>query len=74
VSNEAERSDQPVKVHLIRYYGLYSSRTKGIWSDMPDIVRLAPEGFSKKQEEQDTDEVTDNTELQDVKGGAKRSA
>ena len=27
----------PAKVHLVRYYGLYSSRTKGIWNNMPNI-------------------------------------
>ena len=64
----------PARVHLVRYYGLYSSRTKGIWEDIPNVVRLAPEGFSKKQEEHDTDEVADDTEVQDVKGSAKRSA
>jgi hypothetical protein len=75
----------PAKVHLVRYYGLYSSRTKGIWEDIPNIVRLAPaacasskrsarpapEGFSKKK---DTDEVADDTGVKDVKGSAKRSA
>jgi hypothetical protein len=36
----------PARVHLVRYYGLYSPRTKGILKDMPNIVSLAPEGFS----------------------------
>ena len=43
----------PARVHLVRYYGLYSSRSRGIWKNMPYVVRLAPEGWVKKQEEQD---------------------
>jgi len=43
---------------------------------MPYIVRLAPEGWPPKQEEQDIGEVEDFTEVysKDVKGSAKRSA
>jgi len=29
----------------IRRYGLYSSRTKGKWPDMPHVMRLAPAGW-----------------------------
>jgi hypothetical protein len=28
----------------IRRYGLYASRTKGKWLDMPHVMRLAPAG------------------------------
>ncbi len=66
----------PARVHLVRYYGLYSSRTRGVWMDMPYIVRLAPEGWAIKQEEKDAAEVSNDIEVQsqDVKGSAKRSA
>jgi len=66
----------PAKVHLVRYYGLYSSRSRGIWKDIPYIVRLVPEGWIRKQEEQDTvkKDVDIEVENQDVKGSAKRSA
>ncbi len=66
----------PARVHLVRYYGLYSSRGRGIWKNTPYIVRLAPEGWIKKQEEQNIAKVEDDTEAQsqDVKGRAKRSA
>ena len=30
-------------VHLIRRYGLYSSRSRGKWIDKPYVVRLAPD-------------------------------
>ena len=66
----------PAKVHLVRYYDLYSSRSRGVLKDMPYIVRLAPEGWLKRQEEQaniiEEDDV--DVEKQDVKGSAKRSA
>ncbi len=64
------------RVHLVRYYGLYSSRTKGVWKTESYIVRLTPEGWLKRQEEQNTAEVADDVEVQnkDVKGSAKRSA
>ncbi len=42
---------------------------------MPYIVRLAPEGWSKKQEGQDATKEEDvEMEAQDIKGNAKRSA
>ena len=66
----------PARVHLVRYYGLYSSRTKGIWNTASYIARLAPEGWPTKQEEWDVVKEDDNIEVerQEVKGGAKRSA
>ncbi len=64
------------RVHLVRYYGLYSSCTKGVWKTASYIVRLAPKGWIRKQEEQDTvkKDVDIEVESQDVKGSAKRSA
>ncbi|HKJ86710.1 MAG TPA: transposase, partial [Spirochaetia bacterium] len=35
----------PGRVQLIRRYGLYSSRTKGRWSQMPGVAARAPEGW-----------------------------
>ncbi len=67
----------PARVHLVRYYGLYSSRGRGIWKNMTYVVCLAPEGWIKKQEEQETSKVEDDTEVQrqDIKkGSAERSA
>ena len=34
--------------HLIRRYGLYSSRSRGTWSRKPYLVRLAPEGWKEQ--------------------------
>jgi hypothetical protein len=33
----------------IRRYGLYSSRTKGKWPDIPHVVRLAPAGWKAER-------------------------
>ena len=35
----------PRGLQYIRRYGLYASRTKGKWPDMPYITRLAPTGW-----------------------------
>ena len=35
----------PRRVQLIRRYGLYSSRTKGRWCQMPHVAARAPEGW-----------------------------
>jgi hypothetical protein len=35
----------PRRVQLIRRYGLYSSRTKGRWSQMPHVAARAPAGW-----------------------------
>jgi len=33
----------------IRRYGLYASRTKGKWPDIPHVVRLAPAGWKAER-------------------------
>ena len=33
----------------IRRYGLYSSRAKGKWPDMPHVMRLAPAGWKAER-------------------------
>lgn len=35
----------PLRVQLIRRYVVYSSRTKGRWSQMPHVAARAPEGW-----------------------------
>jgi len=37
-------NDQPKSKQYIRRYGLYSSRTRGIWERFDDIMKLAPVG------------------------------
>jgi len=33
----------------IRQYGLYASRTKGKWTDIPHVMRLAPAGWKAER-------------------------
>jgi hypothetical protein len=42
------------RAHLVRRYGLYSSRSRGTWSRKPHIVRLAPQGWIQQHEQQPT--------------------
>ncbi len=35
----------PKRLQLIRRYGLYASRTKGRWEQMPHVAERAPEGW-----------------------------
>jgi hypothetical protein len=37
----------PKGLQLIRRYGLYASRTKGRWKDMPWVSERAPEGWKR---------------------------
>ena len=39
---------QPHGSQYIRRHGLYASRTKGKWPDIPQIARLAPTGWKRE--------------------------
>ena len=39
----------PLGSQYIRRYGLYASRTKGKWPDMPHVMRLAPAGWKAER-------------------------
>jgi hypothetical protein len=45
----------PKGCQYIRRYGLYASRTKGKWPDKPHVMRLAPAGWKKQQQQADRD-------------------
>ena len=50
---------------LIRYYGLYSSKSRGKWKDWDHVARLAPLGWkeqngTEKQEEDDNNNESCN--------------
>ena len=66
----------PARLHYIRYYGLYSSRTRGRWKDIPHIVNLAPEGWKLNHKLKDDDYSPPDSEYYDnsVSAKAKRSA
>jgi hypothetical protein len=38
----------PARVRLIRYYGLYSSKSRGKWKECDYIVTLAPDGWKEQ--------------------------
>jgi len=38
----------PKNVQYIRRYGLYASRTRGIWTSMPEVIACAPEGWKNE--------------------------
>ena len=41
----------PARVQLIRRYGLYSSRIKGLWTRMPYVLQRAPPGWTSQVDE-----------------------
>ena len=47
----------PKNKQYIRRYGLYASRSRGIWERFPYIVRLAPSSWKEKHN-QDSDTRT----------------
>jgi hypothetical protein len=65
------------RAHLVRRYGLYSSRSRGTWIAKPWLVRLAPEGW-KQQHSQHcalyVGEVHENTPEQTVSARQSRAA
>jgi len=53
------------RIRLIRYYGLYSSKSRGKWKDWDHVARLAPLGWkeqngTEKQEEDDNNNESCN--------------
>ena len=66
----------PARLHYIRYYGLYSSRTRSRWKDIPHIVNLAPECWKLKHKLKDDDYSPPDSAYDDnsVFAKAKRSA
>ena len=64
----------PKGIQYIRRYGLYASRTKGKWSEHPEIMRHAPEGWKAAQQFLPLDEgVPDESEC-DISNKAGRKA
>ncbi len=46
-----------------RRYGLYASRTRGIWNSMPEVIARAPQGW--KNEHLDNVDTKVETEKED---------
>ena len=64
----------PKGIQYIRRYGLYASRTKGKWTEHPEIIRHAPGGWKAAHQELCAEaEMPDETEC-DISGKACRKA
>ena len=64
----------PKGIQYIRRYGLYASRTKGKWSEHQEIIRHAPEGWKRAQNNLTKDgEMPEESEC-DISGKACRKA
>ena len=46
----------PKHKQYIRRYGLYSSRTRGVWERSQHVVRLAPRGWKEKHKKESNNE------------------
>jgi hypothetical protein len=47
---ELSRHIPPARVRLIRYYGLYSSKSRGKWKECPHVVSFAPDGWREQND------------------------
>ncbi|MCD6298628.1 MAG: transposase [Deltaproteobacteria bacterium] len=64
----------PKGIQYIRRYGLYASRTRGKWTEHPEIVRHAPEGWKVAQQNlAENGEIPEETEC-DISDKASRKA
>jgi len=75
----AERSDQgqhipPRGVQYIRRYGLYASRTRGKWTEHPEIIKHAPSGWKAAQQEISGNEKTIDVEKSEASDRTSRKA
>jgi hypothetical protein len=65
------------RAHLVRRYGLYSSRSRGTWMRKPHLVRLAPQGWIQQHEQRcalPVGEIHENTPAQSVSARQSRAA
>ncbi len=49
-----------------RRYGLYASRTRGIWISMPEVIARAPEGWKNEHLNNVGTEAEDGKEDRDI--------
>ena len=58
----------PRRAQLVRRYGIYSSRIRSKWTEMPKISRFAPEGWTKAHETELelTEDSPESAELPEV--------
>ena len=54
------------KVRLIRYFGLYSSKSRGKWNDWEHVIKHAPEGWKEQngmENQEDDDEPEESSDI-----------
>ena len=54
------------RVRLIRYFGLYSSKSRGKWEDWDHVTKHAPEGWKEQYGIETSDKAGDFEETCDV--------
>jgi len=54
----------------IRRYGLYASRTKGKWLDMPHVMRLAPAGWKAERLKASEEPYYEESSVSDQESGS----
>ena len=64
----------PKGVQYIRRYGLYASRTRGKWTEHPEIIKHAPSGWKASQQESPGNEKTFDEEESEVTDRTSRKA
>ena len=64
----------PKGVQYIRRYGLYASRTRGKWTEHPEIIKHAPSGWKAAQQESSGNEKTIDEEESEVSDRTSRKA
>jgi hypothetical protein len=58
----------PARVRLIRYYGLYSSKSRGKWKEWDHIAKLAPNGWKEQNGLEDVSDEDCVVELETTSG------
>ena len=64
----------PKSIQYIRRYGLYASRTRGKWTEHPEIIKHAPSGWKAAQQESSGNEKTIDEEESEVSDRTSRKA
>jgi hypothetical protein len=55
----------PKRIQLIRRYGLYASRTRGIWKELPGVIEHAPEKWKQRETETNNEAEDSTADLQE---------
>ena len=62
------------KVRLIRYFGLYSSKSRGKWQDWEHVTKHAPEGWKEQNELENQVDDTETEEIFNIDNAAHKKS